>query len=260
MSVERKSSKLGLILPFAIVGVLLAAWSVWWFVVAHKLETGMDAEVANLRRGGYQVSWTDRRVDGWPFRTFVQMQNVKIAAPSGHAIAMPRLHAEANTYALRTWVFAAPDGLTLTRGAKGDVRVTGQAIRGSVTIPRSAPSPHLALELLQPVFTPAAGAERFPLAGAGKVAFELRPRKGSQTDAEARFEIVDGRASAGGTFGDILGERPFSTVWESQITNAERFSGDNWGQSVRAWSVVGGGLTNLKGELTAGTSKANWSP
>lgn len=255
MSVERRTGKAGLIIPFAIFGVLLAAWTVWWFVAARQVEARVEAGAAELRKAGYDVHWNELDVSGWPFRTFVRMEGVRLGAPSGHALAAPRLHAEANTYELTRWVLAAPDGLTLTRADKGDVRITGQAVRASVAGVTKTP-PRLVVELLKPTFTPAPGAEPFPLASAEKIDFYLRPRAGEANAGETLFRIVEGRPRPGGVLGGVMGERAFSSQWEGVISHADRFDGPTWSQALRGWSAAGGGLTLLKSETTAGDAKA----
>ena len=55
--------------------------------------------------------------------------------------------AEANAYQPTKWVVVAPDGLTLTRAAKGKVNVRGDAVRMSVH-GLDQRWPNLALELV----------------------------------------------------------------------------------------------------------------
>ncbi len=164
---ENKTSKkrggyLGLFAPFALVLLALAGWTVWWFVVAHRIETGVDARVKQLGRSGYTVAWRTRSVTGWPFRTFVEFDDVRIDAPGGASVTAPELAAEAETFQLGKWVIAAPKGLIWTRGkTEGAVKIDAQAIRASVSGVDTFP-PDLRIELRQPTFTPQPGARTVP--------------------------------------------------------------------------------------------------
>src|SRR5215469_823250 len=91
---------LGLIAPFAVVLLALAAWTVWWFVAANRIDARIDDTVRDLGRAGYKVTWRERSLTGWPFRSFVQFHDFRIQAPGGASLSAPELAAEANTYAL----------------------------------------------------------------------------------------------------------------------------------------------------------------
>src|SRR3569832_1435234 len=100
---RRRRGLLGLFLPFLLVAVALGGWTWWWFQVAHGVEQGIDKGAGELRQAGYTVSWKSRSVSGWPFRTFVQFEDARVVAPSGHALFAPTLPAEANTYDPTHW-------------------------------------------------------------------------------------------------------------------------------------------------------------
>jgi hypothetical protein len=242
--------------PFVAVIVLLAGWTVWWFVVAGKVEQGLDRGARDLRASGYQVSWKDRGVSGWPFRTFVRVRDLKIVAPTGHAIEMSELAAEAETYALGKWVFAAPKGLVFTRGPKGPVRIEGRAIRASVSGLGRAGAPNVAVQLLKPTFTPLEGAQPFPLASADKVELYLRPKAGAPGDGEALFRIEGGKGRPGGPVDWIAGGGPFNTYWETGLTRLRAARGSGWPALVRSWTAAGGALTGLHGQAKAGDAAA----
>lgn len=250
----KRSGRAGLLLPFILVLLALGGWSVWWFMVAQRVEQGVDRSAAELRQAGYQVAWSRRSVEGWPFRTFVRFRDFSIQAPSGHALAAPRLEAEANTYALGRWVAAAPQGVVLTRAEKGRVRITGEAIRASLSGLDQTP-PRLVLELRKPVFTALPGADPFPLASAQLIDLHVRPGAGSGT-GDFLFRVEGGAPRPDGMLDWIGSGQPFSTRWEGSATGLARFSGASWTQAARGWSAGGGILTNVRGRAAAGTASA----
>ncbi|HYF23016.1 MAG TPA: DUF2125 domain-containing protein [Caulobacteraceae bacterium] len=248
---ERRSSRLGLYLPFALLGFVAVLWTVWWFVVAGQAQARIDSAAVQMRRAGYQVGWSGREVTGWPFRTYVRFRDLRVAAPSGHALAAPRFGAQAHTYALGKWVLAAPDGLTVTRGAKGEVRIDARAIRASVAGLERSP-PRLVVELLDARFAAAPGAEPFPLATAKSVDFHLRPKADAAGQGEFLFRVIDGRGREAGVLDWVAGGGPFTSQWEGTVAAADAFAGPSWATAVRGWSARGGAITGLRGRFQAG--------
>ena len=156
-----RARKRGLLGPFLLVAIVSAAWCGWWLYLSGQVRERLDLAAQNLRAQGYELAYGAPEIGGWPFRVRVEAADFRVAAPSGHALAAPRLVAEANAYNPGRWVFVAPDGLDITRPGKGQVAVSAPAIRASVS-GFDQPYPNLAVELARATFTPRAGAEPFP--------------------------------------------------------------------------------------------------
>lgn len=257
-----RHSRRGLIVPFAIVGVLLAAWTGWWFYLADQVETRLTAQVKSLREAGWQVKHEPASVGGWPFRTRVAFPAADIVAPSGHGVAAPELVAEANAWNPGHWMVLAPDGLILTRAGKGQVAVEGEALRMSVSHLRDR-FPDLRIELARPTFTPVAGADPFPLASAERIELYTRPHL---TDGEAAtdemdvlFRLTDGRGRTGGPVEGATREGVLSAEVEATIEEASRLRGVDSAGVFASWTEAGGRFTAVKGRLQAGESSATIS-
>ena len=257
-----RHSRRGLIVPFAIVGVLLAAWTGWWFYLADQVETRLAVQTESLREAGWQVNHEPVSVGGWPFRTRVAFPAADIVAPSGHGVAASELVAEANAWNPGHWVVVAPDGLILTRAGKGQVAVEGEALRLSVSHLRDR-FPDLRIELARPTFTPVAGADPFPLASAERIELYTRPHL---TDGEAAtdemdvlFRLTDGRGRAGGPVEGATREGRLSAEVEATIERASRLRGVDSAGVFAAWTEAGGRFTAVKGRLQAGESSATIS-
>ena len=69
----------------------------------------MDAAVETLRAAGYEVSWKDRGIGGYPFRLNVTLTDARVRDRSGWALEAPRLEAQAFMH--------APDPLDRRRAA-----------------------------------------------------------------------------------------------------------------------------------------------
>ena len=257
-----RHSRRGLVVPFVLVGVLLAAWTGWWFYLADQVEARLAVQTESLRQAGWRVKHEPAAVGGWPFRVRIAFPAADVVAPSGHGVAASELVAEANAWNPGHWVVIAPDGLVLTRAGKGQVAVEGEALRMSVSHLRDR-FPDLRIELARPTFTPVAGADPFPLASAERIELYTRPHL---TDGEAAtdemdvlFRLTDGRGRAGGPVEGATREGRLSAEVEATIERASRLRGVDSAGVFAAWTEAGGRFTAVKGRLQAGESSANIS-
>lgn len=79
------------VLLFGGLGVLFAAYAVWWHGEAGRLETEFPAALARSLPEGVTVSRTVAGVDGFPFRLNVQLTDVKVSWGEGDWAATPSL-------------------------------------------------------------------------------------------------------------------------------------------------------------------------
>lgn len=249
----------GIIGPFLLVGIILAAWTGWWFYLVQQVETRLDAQVVALRQDGWTVRHGEVRTTGWPFRARVSIPQADILAPSGHGVAAPELVAEANAWNPDHWVILAPEGLTLTRAEKGKVGITGAALRMSASHLRRR-FPDLRLELIRAVFTPAAGADPFPIASAERIQMETRPHltdgQPATDELDVVFNLVEARGRQGGPVEGATQDGTLTLALEGTVQQASRLTGPNAAGVFSNWSRAGGRFTAVRGELTAGESRA----
>lgn len=249
-----RHSRRGLIVPFAIVGLILVAWTVWWFVLARQVETRASAQLEALRRDGWTIETAPLSVDGWPFRVRMDLGRVRVVAPSGHGIEAPRMIAEANAWNPLTWVAIAPDDLTLTRPDKGRIRIQGDGARLSLTgIDR--PWPRLAVELIRPTFTPVGAAEAFPISRAEHVSLEAKPGPEDQA-VDVLFQMVDARGRVGGPVDGVTESGLLSAQVELRMENAAGLRTPTDDGLMAGWSRGGGRFTHVRGILESGDNRA----
>lgn len=255
-----RANRWGLAAPFLIVLVALGGWTGWWAYLVHRIETGIEATAADLRTAGYEVEYADLNTTGWPFRARVEARHLRLAAPSGHGVSAPVLVAEANAYRPDRWVMIAPDGLVLHRADKGAVAVRAPAIRASVSgFDQSAPN--IALELVEPVFTPHTGAQPFPFASAERFEAYLRPHPPSPRDpasddrADVLIRLIEAEGRDGGAVEWMSRGEPFTFEAEAVVERSSRLRGV-WPTLLTDWSADGGHLSAVRGEMSAGDSSA----
>ena len=245
----RKPNRLGLYLPFVLLLLGVIAWSGYWLWLRSEARIRLDAGVEDLRRAGYEVSWSDRALGGYPFRLDVSLKDARVRDPSGWALAAPQLEAEAFAHAPTRWILAAPQGVTFTRPRGGPVRVTGKLIRASVSHFEKTP-PSFSFEGVGLTFAPETGAEPFALTAAERV--EMHLRAGPDDEGLLAVDMDKGQARLSGLFARIAGEKPISILWQSTLTHMSAFRGASWPEAVRAWTAGGGQIRLRQAGLSAG--------
>jgi hypothetical protein len=254
-----RHSRRGIVLPFTIVGLVFAAWTAWWFFLAGQIEARLQTQVAALKQDGWTISHAQVTTTGWPFRARVAIPHADIVAPSGHGVAAPELVAEANAWNPDKWVVVAPDGLTLTRPDKGKVGIRGDALRLSVSHLRDR-FPDLRVQLVRPTFTPHRDAEPFPIASAERIELYTRPHltngQASTDQMDVLFRLMDAHGRPGGPVESATREGRLTLEIEGVVDHASQLKGVDDAGVFANWTRAGGRFVNVRGELTAGESRA----
>ena len=248
----RKLSRRGLYIPFAIAFVAVAAWSGVWVWARGEAERRMDAGVAGLKAAGYDLTWKDRRIGGYPLRLNIGLTEARIADRSGWALEAPVLEGQAHMHAPTSWLIAAPEGVTFIRPKGGPVRVSGKLIRASLNRLDSTP-PNISFEGTGLTFQPAAGAQPFGLQAAERVEIHLREApKEVGDEAGVWLSVKNGKARLSGLLGRIAGEKPISIEWDGRLSKVSALRGRDWPDAVRNWVRAGGQMNVKRAGLTAG--------
>lgn len=248
-ALRKPPKRFWLFAPYGLLLIAAIGWTGWWFYGRGQIAAQMDAAAGRLKAAGYDLAWKDRKIGGYPFRFDVTLTEAHINEPSGWALAAPELKTEAYAYAIDRWVIVAPQGVVLTRPAKGAVAITGDAVRASIGGLAAAP-PRIAVEGANLTFTPQAGAQPMPIAAAKHLELYMRPQAGDT--AGVLFKLDGGKAADGGTLARIAGDKPVSVALEGEFNHFSDLHGRDWPAAVRAWSAVGGAFTLIQGGLTAG--------
>lgn len=251
----RASSKNWLLLPLVLAAVALAAWSAYWFVARGRLLSAMDQAVAAQTAEGRRIEWGERRVEGFPFRFKLVLEQPRIVSPSGWALRAPRLEAQANAYQLTRWVAAAPAGLVVVRPVAGPLRVDARILRASLAGVSGVP-PRISVEGVDLRFTPLEGAEPFLLAGAERAELLLRPVESSPGDAALVFRLRAAQPRPAGLMAFVSGNQPTNFVWNSRVAQIGALRGESWAEAVRAWTRAGGRMEVNSATLQAGDLRA----
>ena len=225
--------------PFGLAAIGVLVWSLIWLAVSAEVIRGMDAAAQGLRDKGWQVGWSDRRVDGYPFRIDVTVETPVLREPSGWGLDAPRLKAQAYAYNLDNWIVVAPtSGFELQRPAGGPVAIGG-LLRASFAGFEAAP-PRVVVEGVRLTFAPRPGGAPFFLSQAAHFGLFLRPFAGGRAEAAIRF---DGGVSGPDTLlGRLSAGRPTAMVGDVLISQFAALTGPDSTTAIRAWSAAGGNL------------------
>jgi hypothetical protein len=245
----RKPRRLGLYLPWGALVIFAAGWSLAWLWLIGQTQSRLDTEASALRKAGWTVAWDSRHVGGYPFRLDVDVTGLRLADPSGWAVALPSLKSEAFAFAPGNWVFYVPNGLTVSRPDGGPVNVTAGTLWASINGWDQAP-PRISLEGDNLTFAAAPGAKPFSLASAKSLQFYTRAGPGQQA---ALFFRVDGGAALPDSWvGQIAGGKPVAIKLDGIISHTDALQGDSWRALIAGWSAKGGSFDVHQLTLSAG--------
>lgn len=245
------SRRSGCGIPGLILLILLVAggWSGYWFYLSGHIRQGLAQTETRLEAAGWRIEHGEPRIDGWPFRIQVVMDDVEVIAPSGHGIRAPELRTEATAYQLDRWVILANEGLELGRAAKGWVAVEGEGLRASISGLSRTP-PRVVIEFNQPRFSPTAGSQPFPITQAERLIINLIPEA---TDGQAGllFDLENATPRPDGVLASMSENRVFSLSAEGVANQSGLLRGATWSEALAAWSREGGALSQVRLEATA---------
>ncbi len=227
----------------------MLAWSAVWWVQARRLEGELPKRAAELQKQGYTARWSSLKVDGYPFRLRLILIGPRLGDSAGWGLSATRLEAQAMAYAPDVWVLAAPQGLILTRPGKGDMTVSGKAIRASVGGLGSA-TPRFSFEGDALSLVPAPGAAAPAFAAIDKLELHLQPGPDDQAALLIRLDGGMLRPETG--LAKMAAGKPFSLLWDARLTRRSMLRGSNWPGALQTWRNAGGSLTVADARLGLG--------
>jgi len=248
-----KRRRIGIFAPTVAVIVLITAWTVWWFIAAHRVEAAFHAQADALTKQGYRVSTAPYSVKGYPYRLAVNLHDVSIVAPSGRGFAAPGLDIEANAYNPDKWVLVATRGLTLYRGHDktgadlGTLALTGKVLRASASHLNQT-VPDIRLQGMDITATPSDPAHPFVFDTATLFEAYLRPNAKDAGSADALVRWTGARGRAPGFTGKVSPNAPLDLHVEGTVNRIDAFKGVNFADGLTAWKN-GGVASNLIVEL-----------
>jgi hypothetical protein len=235
---RKPPSRWWLIAPWSLAILAAIGWSIAWLVAAHQLESRLDAAAAP-HPGGWQASWRARRVYGYPFRLDVDVDDLKLADPSGWGLAAPSVKAEAYLFAPTNWIVAFPTGLSFARpGDDGAIDVRGRLIRFSLNSWDEHP-PRLSLEGEDLTFTtPGLNTKPFALERAADIQFYTRA--GPNDQGALLLTVKGGVAAPGSWLAGVTQGQPAAITLDATFSHAGQMHGVSIRDAALRWAHSGG--------------------
>lgn len=91
------------------IAVAAAGWSAFWFAGKSEIENRVDAEIARLTAAGYEISYLEGSVGGYPHAYLARYEAVRIADPEGRVLTLPWIEARAGLEAPGRVAFHFPE-------------------------------------------------------------------------------------------------------------------------------------------------------
>jgi hypothetical protein len=249
--------RLGLYVPFILLGLAVVALAVAWVWARGRIEAGLDA--ARSARPGSPVTmgFAALKISGFPFRLDLDLEGAQLADPSGWSLYAPRLEAEAYLFAPDHWVMFAPQGVVIGRRGAGPLVVTAKVLRASLSDLGRRP-PRLSVEGLDLAFATPPGARPFLLRTAKE--FHLHTKAGPDDQGAAYLEVDQADAQLTGLLARIAEGKPVSLLADVVYSHADALAGASVPQALRDWGNVGGAFDVRRLKVVAGQAMIESQP
>ncbi len=230
-----------LLLPAGALALFLLLSAAAWLYARARLDAELTARLGALARAGWTARVEGRRWSGFPFRLKLTAGRAVAIAPDGWGAEATGAEAQAVLFDPRHWVFAAPGGLILHRGASGAVRIEGRALNASVS-GLGAPVPRWALVGEGLRLQPLEGARPTTFRAIGRWEAYLRPAPDGSGDAEALWQVAGALAAPHTLVWNFAPEAPVAAAASARIVRPAAFAGPDRAAAARSWAVAGGAL------------------
>lgn len=241
----RKPRRRWVLLPYVLVLLLAAAWSVNWFITKDRILKTLEA--AKAPANGHQLAFKSASLSGFPFRYNLVLTDPGFSETSGWGVSAPKLEVEASAFNPRHLVAVAPQGLTLTRPEKGAVQITGEALRASVA---GLPSrPRISIEGVKVRIAPLAGGKPLPFAALDKFELHVRPEDG---DKGRVYLALTNAAPAPDSLLARAADGLAAVKLQAVVSSLSQMHGADLPQLLRRWTAAGGELTLVGAEAQVG--------
>lgn len=192
------------------MALLLAVACGLWLWLRGEVSRRLDAAPAAAAAQGVRLTLGARRFDGFPFRIRATLGPARAALGTGWAVEAPSLVLQAYVFEPTRWVAVAPSGLLLDRPDGGGVRVSGAAIRASLSGRPGRPW-RFAGEGRDLRFTPAPGARPFGLLSVSGLEAEAKPSS-RPGETDVLLEVDHGVAAPESAVWHVASGSPFDLL------------------------------------------------
>jgi hypothetical protein len=230
--------------PFALLLLVVIAWSVAWFMIRNRTDAALDTMLANEKRAGRQWTCADRSVGGFPFRIDVVCSSLTLQRGDVSA-SFGRVEAVAQVYQPRHVITEVAGPLRFTDGIvtiDGTWRLLETSVRSSPVgferISLAAEEPNLRI----------VGAAPTEITFASQaLEAHVRPDPG-RIQAEGAYDVAVSASQARLPALDAFvgSAEPTDLQIDLTATQAQGFRGRPVVTEIERWRMAGGKLEVLR--------------
>lgn len=120
---SRKPNRFWLFAPFVLLVIVIAAWTVYWFIARSLINQGIDDWIAAERERGADIEYASRTMGGYPFRFELDLSDPVYAGPGE-----PRWEGERLRLVMQAWNWQHVIGFSPGRNVVSDGYAMRQVI------------------------------------------------------------------------------------------------------------------------------------
>jgi hypothetical protein len=251
--------RLGLFLPVILFGLVVLAWSGFWFYARQQAQMRFGAALEREARNGRQWSCENAAFGGYPFRLELRCSDVLLVrTSSGGApwrVQLGGLAALAQVYSPGHVIIESPGPLRVTApdGANHAVTWTQAQMSGRLSL---SGFERASLVVAQPVLQAAGAAPAAPIGQAKALELHVR-RHPTRPAADQAVEIFATATDMVAPAFEALIRNGAPSQFElaATVPRSDFFLGGIRPESLKAWSAAGGQLTLDKVQIRKGPSE-----
>jgi hypothetical protein len=250
---SRRSSR-RVFLPSAILGVVIVAWSGFWWYACTRVQGEWDNFVARQAELGRQITCGDQGLAGYPFRLEMHCggpQVVSTKPGQAFSLTLGDLNAVAQVYQPNKAVLEAKGPLTLIDNDGSKITASWQSAEASMAIWTSGPqNADVVIKNLDASAN--RGGEALPLFSGTNIEAHIRVAEGANAAPGAYDLVAKADAAAIPLLDARLGNpAPLSAQVQGTITKMD-LRPQPLPERLRTWAAEGGTLTIVLAQVNRG--------
>ena len=251
----KKTRRFWLYVPFAVLIVLVAGWSIAWFILRDRAEKTLDERIAAEAGTGRVWDCSQRSIGGFPFRIEVTCATLSLTK-GGVSLSFGRTQALVQVYnpghAIAT--FVGP-----MRFDDGQIRVVGnwQSLEASVVGLDSGHVERVAIAAQNPTFTISGLPEAGDIAvSAANVETHIRSTPGTALEDRSYDIAIDATGTVLPLFDNWLADTtPGSVKARLTGTHLRLMGGRTLAEAAEQWRMDGGKIVISSFSITKGARR-----
>ena len=241
-------------LPSAILGVIIVAWSGFWWYASTRVQGEWDNFVARQAELGRQITCGDQGLAGYPFRLEMHCggpQVVSTRPGQAFSLTLGDLNAVAQVYQPNKAVLEAKGPLTLMDSDGSKITASWKSAEASMAIWTSGPqNADVVINNLDASAN--RGGEALPLFSGTNIEAHIRVAEGANAAPGAYDLVAKADAAAIPLLDARLGNpAPLSAQVQGTITKID-LRPQTLPERLRTWAAEGGTLTIVLAQVNRG--------